>query len=225
MLQKLFLGIWYLIVAALLILALVISVARGYPELYQKYLPAIQENISLILGKPVDVDSIRIDWHGITPFITAENLSIYEDESHYDQLLNVDEAVISLDLLKSLVQRNIAFKELTFIGGNLEVVRSSEEKIILNGIDISERLARKKQLDKESRFNINLLDSTIWISDETKDLNYFFDRVDIALGFSGEYFKVSSKLILPETLGKSLELVADIRDLDKGLKNIKGKAL
>ena len=109
MLRKLFSGVWYLIVTVLLLLALVISVARSYPELYQKYLPTIQENISLVLGKPVSADSIRIDWHGITPLVTAKNLSIYEDESQYDQLLNVDEAIITLDLFKSLVKKNVFF--------------------------------------------------------------------------------------------------------------------
>ena len=222
MLHKILLGIWYLIVSILILLALANSVARGYPELYQKYLPTIQENISVVLGKPVSADSIRIDWQGITPLITTKNLSIFEDESQYDQLLNVDEAIINLDLFKSLINKKVIFKELIFVAGNLEVVRTVDEKIILNGIDISERLEKKKQFDQESKFKISLLDSSISINDEVRKLNYFFDRVDIALGFSGERFQVSSRFILPDTLGKTLELVADIRNLDKGLKNVKG---
>ena len=223
MLRKLFLSGWYILVSILVLLAIVISIVRGYPSIYQNYLPTIQENISSILGKPVHADSIRIDWHGITPLITTKNLSIYEDEDRYDQLLNVDQANISVDIYQSIVNKRFIFNELTFIGGNLEAIRTVDERIILNGIDISERLAERKKLNQSNKLNINLLNSSISIVDEIKKLDYFFDRVDIVLGFTGERLKLSSKFILPKTLGEALVLTADIRELDRGFKNIKGK--
>jgi len=223
MLRKLFLGSWYILVATLILFAVVISIVRGYPTIYQKYLPTIQQNISSILGKPVQLDSITIDWYGFTPQVTARNLSIFESDDQYDQLLSVDKAVISIDTYKSLVRREMTFNELTFTGGNLEVVRTLDERIILNGIDISERLAERKKLNQSFELNINLLNSSISITDEIKRLDYFFDRVDVVLGFSDDSFEVTSKFILPETLGDSLILSADIRDMDKGFKNIKGK--
>ncbi len=223
MLRKLLLGAWYIFFVVLMLLAFTISIARGYPSLYQKYLPVIQENISTLVGKPVHADSIRIDWYGITPFISTNNLSIYEDETQYDLLLNAEKATISLDLYKSLLQKKVVFKELTLIDSNLDLLRTADEKIILNGIDISERLSQRKKLEQKNKLIINLLDSTISIEDELKELNFFFDRVDISLGFSDENFNIKSEFILPETLGRSLTIVADIRDLDKGLKNIKGE--
>ena len=223
MLRKLLLSGWYILVAILVLLAIVISIVRGYPSIYQNYLPEIKQNISSILGKPVHVDSIRIDWHGITPQITTSNLTIFEDEDQYDQLLNINKAIISIDTYRSIVRRKITFNELTFNGGNLEAVRTADERIILNGIDISERLAERKKLKQSNKLKINLLNSTISIVDEIKKLDYFFDSVDIVLGFSGEHLKVSSKFVLPQTLGDSLVLSANIRDLDKGFKNIKGK--
>ncbi|MEM7402041.1 MAG: YhdP family protein [Pseudomonadota bacterium] len=222
MLRKVFISSWYVIVVLLILLAFAVAIARGYPSLYQKYLPEIQTNLSAILGKPVQADSIRIDWHGITPLVTMQNLSIFEDDSEYDQLLNVDKAAISIDLYKSILQKKVAFKELTFIGGNLEAERTLDERIILNGIDISNQLAKRKESKIESKFKINLLNSSISIKDEIKNLNYFFDRVDIVLVVSGEKFKVTSHFTLPDTLGKSLSIIADIRNLDKGFKNIKG---
>ena len=93
MLRKLFLGGWNFLVAILILFAIVISIVRGYPTIYQKYLPTIQQNISSILGKPVRLDSIKIDWYGFTPQITAQNLSIFESDDQYDQLLSVDKAV------------------------------------------------------------------------------------------------------------------------------------
>jgi uncharacterized protein (TIGR02099 family) len=223
MLRKLFLSGWYILVMTLILLAIVISVMRGYPSIYQHYLPAIQEKISSILGKPVQVDAMRIDWYGITPQITAKNLSIYEDEDNYDQLLNVDQAVISVDVYRSIINKSFVFKEITFDGGNLEAVRTADEGIILNGIDISERLAARKKSNQSNKLKINLLNSSISIIDEIKTLDYFFDHVDVVLGFSGDRFKVSSKFVLPKTLGDSLTVTADIHDLHKGHENIKGK--
>lgn len=223
MLRKLILSSWYLLVGFLILFAVAISIVRGYPSMYQHYLPQIQKNISSILGKPVHVESIRIDWHGFTPEITAQDVSIYEDESGYDVLLNVDEAIISIATYRSLIRKKITFNELTFSGGNLQLIRTADESIILNGIDISKRLAERKKLNQTNELNVNLLNSSISIIDEIKKLDYFFDRVDVVLGFSGDHFKVSSKFILPQTLGDSFVLSADIRDLDKGFKNIKGK--
>ena len=208
MLRKVFISGWYLIVAILLLLALTVAIARGYPSLYQKYLPEIQSNLSVIMGKPVKADSIRIDWQGFTPLITIQDLSIFEDDSEYDQLLNVDEAAITIDLFKSILQKRVAFKELTFIGGNLEAERTIDEKIILNGIDISDQLAKRKKSTLDTEFKINLLNSSISINDKIKNLNYFFDRVDIVLEISGEHFKVTSNFTLPDTLGKSLSIIA-----------------
>lgn len=223
MLRKLFLSGWYILITLLILLAIVISVMRGYPSIYQNYLPEIQSNISSILGKPVQVDAISIDWLGITPQITAKNLSVFEDVDSYDQLLNVDQAVISVDIYRSLVNKSFIFKELTFDGANLEVIRTADEGIILNGIDISERLAARKKSNQNNKLNINLLNSSISIIDEIKKLDYFFDRVDVVLGFTGDQFKVSSKFILPKTLGDFLIVTADIHDLHKGYKKIKGK--
>ncbi len=222
MLRKLFLSSWYFLVSLLVLLAVVISIIRVYPSIYQNYLPAIQDNVSSLLDKPVQADSIRIDWHGITPQIKTKNFSVFADENKYEQLLNVDDAIISIDVYRSLLGRKIVFSELTFIGGNLEALRTADERIILNGIDISERLAERKKLNKRNELNINLLNSSISIVDEVKKLDYFFDQVDVVLKFSGENFKVSSKFVLPKTLGNSLVLSADVRDFHKGLKNIKG---
>jgi len=99
MLRKLFLAGWYILATVLVLLAILVSIMRGYPSIYQDYLPTIQQNISSVIGKPVQVDSIRIDWHGITPQITSKNFSIFENEDNYDQLLNVDQALMSLPLM------------------------------------------------------------------------------------------------------------------------------
>jgi uncharacterized protein YhdP len=223
MLHKILLSSWYLFVGCLILFAISISIIRGYPSIYQHYLPHIQQNISSILGKKVQAESIQIDWHGLAPQITTRNVSIFEDDSEYDVLLNVDEAVISIDTYRSLLRKKITFSELTFIGGDLQLIRTADERVILNGIDISKRLAERKKLKQSNKLNINLLNSSISIIDEIQTLDYLFDRVDIVLGFSGDQIKVSSKLVLPETLGDTFLLTADIRDLDKGFKNIKGK--
>ena len=189
MLRKLLLSGWYVLVAILVLLAIVISIVRAYPSIYQNYLPEIKQNISSILGKPVHVDSIRIDWHGITPQITTSNLTIFEGEDQYDQLLNVNKAIISIDTFRSIcASRKITINELTFNGGNLEAIRTADERIILNGIDISERLAERKKLKQSNKLKINLLNSSISIVDEIKKLDYFFDRVDVVLEWSGEQF-------------------------------------
>ena len=171
MFRKLILGSWYLLVGCLVLFAIAISIVRGYPSLYQHYLPEIQQNISSIFGKPVDLESIRIDWHGFAPQITARNITIFEDESGYDELLNVDEAVIAIDPYRSILRKKVTFNELTFTGSNLQLIRTADERVIINGIDISKRLAERKKLNQSNKLNINLLSSSISIVDEILTLS------------------------------------------------------
>ncbi len=213
---------WYTIVGILVLAAIVVFIVREYPSIYQENLLIIQEKISSIIDRPVHVKSMHLEWYGYTPHITVHNLSIYSDDTRQDQLLFVKKALLSIDLYKSLINRKYAIQQLTLIGGNLEAVRTIDQKIILNGIDISERIAKRKKLNKESKIRISLLKSTIAIKDEIKNLDYFFDYVDIALNFEKDRLKVISNFLLPETLGNSFVVVADVKDLDQGLNNVNG---
>lgn len=213
---------WYTVVGMLVLAAILVSIVRGYPSIYQQNLLIIQGKISSIIDRPVHVENMHLEWYGYTPHITVNNLSIYSDDAKQDQLLFVKKALLSIDLYKSLINKKFAIQHLSLIGSNLETVRTKNQRILLNGIDISERIAKRKKLDTKSKIHISLLESTIAIKDEVKNLDYFFDRVDIAISFEKDRFKVTSNFLLPETLGNSLVVVADVKDLDQGLNNVSG---
>ena len=222
MLRNLLLIGWYIIVCVLVLAACVVGILRAYPSLYQHYLPSIQENISSIVGKPVQAETISINWHGYTPLIAVSNLAIYSDDTKQNRILFAKTARLSFDLVKSLAQKKISIHQLTLTGSNLEAVRTKNQRIILNGIDISERIENRQKLEQENKIRISLLDSSISIKDEIENLDYFFDHVDIELGFNKDRFKVASNFLLPETLGNSFSLIADVKGFDQGLNNIKG---
>ncbi len=211
-----------MLVALVILLAVMFGILRGFPSLYQHYLPTIQQNISSMLGKPVEIDNIYIDWQGYTPLITAEKLSIYDSEEKGKQLFYANSAQLSFDLYKTILKKKFTIHEIALSGSNLKAVRTIDEKILLNGIDISERVANRKKLKSKDTLSITLLDSSIAITDETQRLDYFFDQVNIALSFEKDRLKVSSEFLLPNTLGNSLVLIADVQDFDQGLKNVKG---
>ncbi len=213
---------WYIIVCVLALIALTLGMLRSYPSLYQSYLPIIQENISSLVDKPVEVEEMRIDWSGITPQITINNLFVYSDEMKTSQLLYVKKALLSLDIYESFLQKKPIINQLILIGSNLEAVRTKNHRIVFNGVDVSERIAKRKQQKINNKVKVSLLESTIAISDELKEYDYFFDHVNIELVFDKDQFKVTSKFILPETLGESFTLIANVVDFDKGLNNIKG---
>lgn len=209
-------------ITLILLLAIVIGTLRGFPSLYQHYLPTIQQNISSLLGKPVEIDNILIDWQGYTPLITVEKLAIYDSENKKIQLFYANSAQLSFDLYKTLLDRKFIINEIALHGSTLEAIRTLDEKILLNGIDISERVANRKKLNSKDTISITLLDSSIAITDETQQLDYFFDQVNVSLTFDKERLKVNSEFLLPNTLGDALVLIADVKDFDQGLKNVKG---
>lgn len=212
----------YLVAGILVLAATASSLVRLYPSLYQHYLPVIQDNISSRVGKSVHIQSMRIDWYGYTPQIAVEGLSVYSDDTQQKPLLSAEKALISIDPLNSLIHRKLAIRELKLTGSHLEAVRTMDQRILLNGMDISERVASREKLSEVSDIRISLLESTLAIKDEVMNWDYLFDRVDIVLGFHEEKLRISSNFLLPDTLGDSLVLAAEMEDFDQGLNHIKG---
>ena len=220
--RKLLQTSWYTIVLIIILVAIFVSAIRFYPDSYQNYLPEVQEKISTIVGRPVNVSSLRIGWKGISPHITVTDLSVYVDETKQERLLFVRSAYLSIDPYSSIFNKKIKINQLTLNGGNLRVVRKADHRIILNGIDISEVIVKRKKSIEKNKIHIELLGSTVDIKDEIKNLNYFFDRVNILFSIKDDKFKIASRFLLPEKLGESLTLTADIKDYDKDVNKLKG---
>ncbi len=204
------------------IAAITMSFIRGYPSLYQHYLPMVQDHISSIIGKPVRVETIRVDWHGYTPFIAVDDLLIYADASKQNRLLFAKKALLSVDVYNSLMQKKFHFHQLTLIGSNLEAMRTIDRRIVLNGIDVSEKISKRTQLDSDNGIRLSLLDSAIAIKDEVKNLNYFFDGASVVLDLGKDRFKIAANFLLPEMLGDSMVFVADLKDFGHGLNEVTG---
>ena len=221
--RRLLLAGWYVLALILVLTAVVNSITRLPSSLYQDYLPAFQENISSLIGKPVHMRAIHVNWYGYTPLVAVEGLSVYSDETQSSHLLAAEKALISLDLPGSLMGGKFVIKEVQLSGSSLQAVRDKDHRIVLNGIDISERVARRKERGDSGDIRFSLLASTIAIRDEILGHDYHFDQVDIVLRFHEEKLKISSKVSLPDALGDSLLLGADLEDLDQGLNNIRGE--
>lgn len=221
--RRLLLTGWYVLALVLVLTAVLNSIARLPSSLYQEHLPTIQETISSLVGKPVQIREIHVNWYGYTPLIAVDGLSVYSDDTRSTRLFGAEKALISLNLLDSLLLRELVIEELQLSGSNLQAVRDKDHAIVLNGIDISERLAERKERGQAQDIRFSLLASTIAIRDEVLGYDYHFDEVDIVLRFHEEKLRVSTKVRLPDTLGDSLSLGADLEDLDKGLNHIKGE--
>lgn len=221
--RRLLLAGWYVLALVLVLTAVLNSIARLPSSLYQDHLPTIQENISSLVGKPVQIREIHVNWYGYTPLIAVDGLSVYSDDTRSTRLFAAEKALISLNLRDSLLSRTFVIEELQLSGSNLQALRDKDHRVVLNGIDISERLAHRKERGQAQDIRFSLLASTIAIKDEVQGYDYHFDEVDIVLRFHEEKFRVSAKVRLPDSLGGSLSLGADLEDLDQGLNHIKGE--
>ena len=221
--RRLLLAGWYVLALVLVFTAVLNSIARLPSSLYQDHLPAIQENISSLVGKPVQIREIHVHWYGYTPLIAVDGLSVYSDERRSERLFGAEKALISLNLKDSLLSREPVIEELQLSGSDLHAVRDKDHRIMLNGIDISERLAERKERGQARDIRFSLLASTIAIRDEVRGYDYHFDEVDIVLRFHEEKLRISTKVRLPDTLGDSLALGADLAGLDRGLNHIRGE--
>ncbi len=221
MLKRIITSTWYAFATIIILLAIFVGIVREFPELYQKYLPKIENNLTTLIGKPVKINAITINWYGYTPLITADRIEIFTEDKT-QQLFYAREADISINLFKSLFTKKVSIQHITVIDSNLDAVRTIDQKLLLNGIDISEKVAQRKKIEDKQSIRFRLLDSSISINDEVNQLNYFFDQVNVILDFEKNRFKIAADISLPEKLGRNFSLLANIKNFEKGLGKGKG---
>lgn len=220
--RRLLLASEYTLAGILVLAAVASSIVRLYPSLYQDYLPAIQKSISSLVGKPVRIETIHVEWHGYDPQVTVHGLSVDTDGSGQEQLLLAEKAVVSVDLFRSLIDGEIAVTELQLDGGNLEILRTDDQRIVMNGIDISERISARTGVDGAGGFRVKLVDTSIDYRDDVLDLDLRAERSNVVFDFKGGKLRLASSLHLPDAQGTSLALAADMEGLEQGLDGVRG---
>jgi uncharacterized protein YhdP len=123
----------YIVAAAIVFLAVLLSAARLLLPYAPDYQLRAENWASKILQQPVEVKQVEPSWHVFQPQLKFENVQILnKNQSH--PLIQIKEIDVGINLLKSLFTWRIVPGVIIISGADLTVTQGVNHKIIVNGI-------------------------------------------------------------------------------------------
>lgn len=134
--------VWVLVVA-LLLLATYVSIGREFMPVVSRYADFLEEQITAITGLSVNVDSLTGSFQGFNPSIRINGLRILVDadtdstDSVQPSALEAQQAILEIDVMRSIWQRRWTFEQFLVEGLALEVEQTEAGYWQLHDINLT----------------------------------------------------------------------------------------
>ncbi len=198
--------------------AVVFSVLRAVLPYATGYKNEIQLEISKQLGLPVEIHSIDAAIHWFSPRLRLIDVSVY-DEKNKIPLINLREAFVELDVIASILRREIIVADIGLVGADITIEKLSENEWLVQGIKFTSE--GSTEVPEQFIYMLQnsdylLHDCNIYYQDNTQggfDLSLLDVNMEVQNNFNNHEIKFSMNL--PENVGKSLSVVANLQgDID-----------
>ncbi|GMQ87953.1 MAG: YhdP family protein [Gammaproteobacteria bacterium] len=214
--RRVFAFAWWSIAGVVVTLAVTLSAARLLLPGMSEYRIQLQSVAQRVLKRPVSIASLDAAWHGLSPVLKL-NRVIVSDKRFPDGKLGVDEVHVALDIIESLRQRQWITAGVRLIG-----IRLSLQTNLLN--------RGAKQQDFGSLTWL-LLQESIVVEDvqlDWSDPGLFespvkFTELSLQLVNEGDRHQFSVQTDLPESLGNTLKVAADLRGTGTDFQTWRGR--
>ncbi len=132
--RRLYLSLWGLVALCLLLLAVYVVLARQAMLLVPDYREKLELFFEEKLQTPLIIDELDGKMEGLVPQFVARRIRLPAPEG--ESPLELQEVVLSVDVFRSLLVRDLVLKELRIDGVALHLVRGEDGKVRLRGLDI-----------------------------------------------------------------------------------------
>ena len=205
--------------AVLLITAAVLfSVLRAVLPYATGYKNEIQQEISKQIGLPVEIESIDAAIDGFSPRLKLIGVSVF-DKKNKVPLFNFYEAFVELDIVASIVLRELIVNDFGLIGADLSIEKLAENQWLIQGIKFTSE--GSSELPDEFLYMLQnsdylLHDCNFYYQDHTGDkLSFTLSDVNIDVNNSFDHHDIKFSMNLPKEYGEYLAVVASLQgDLD-----------
>ncbi len=128
----------YLIFTAavlIIVLAVAFTALRAFIPYATDYTKDVEARLSQEIGLPVKLDSFDADMHWLTPRLKLLNLVIY-DANKKKELLYLDEVILSLSYIESLLNLSPRIGDISLVGADLYFEKHPENRWKVQGVEI-----------------------------------------------------------------------------------------
>ena len=198
--------------------AVTFSVIRAVLPYATDYKNEIQQEISQLIGLPVEINSIDAAIHGFSPRLKLIGVSVF-DEKNKVPLFNFREAFVELDVFASIIRREVIVADVGLVGADISIEKLSDNEWLIQGIKITSE--GSSELPDQFLYILQnadylLHDSNIYYQDHTGEkLNLSLLEVNINVENNFNNHDIKFSMNLPEEYGHDLAVVASLHgDLD-----------
>ena len=212
----------YIIAGALLILLAVLTVCASFvlPVLVGQK-ASVEARVSEYLKSPVEIGEISVRWKGFGPMLRAQRVSVLEIA---ERSVTLDELLIDINLVKSLLLGIPIINELSLVGASLAVEADMDGQYRIHGLEsvgIAPATADGITPEPGERgvdiiawlFNarkVALLDTQLTLIDMANDHTLVIENLNVRVENFAQVHHVRVDAQLPESLGGRLEAGLDV---------------
>lgn len=208
MIKRLGVSIWYLLVATVVSLAVVLSVVRVLLPNMSGYKTNLEELVSKQIGWTVEIAGLDAGWSGLSPFLVLEQVMLSREDPGSDAI-RIEEIHLSLDLWESLFARRWTTHSIDLIGLQLTLYRHTDGRWSLTKAAVTQEKAPDLEpLLRQNRLGLRAAEIT-WVDQMQGGMARVFHKVEAQLINQAGKHRFSVKTALPVSLGKSLELIGE----------------
>lgn len=201
--------LWLAGAAALVLLAVLLSIVRVLLPHVDSLKDEIEQRIGAALGRELDIGAIAADWRGLNPRLMLDDVRITATDDDDD--VHFARAELEVDIWRSLLLRSIHLRRLDLTGLELTVIRDGAGQISVAGFP-NQRRDGAGALPLRGWFF--LFDTQVrWIdlAHPSGPREYLFTDGDFSLRSDGERHQLDGEVSPPVVLGQRIHLMADLR--------------
>ncbi len=198
--------------------AVTFSLIRAVLPYATEYKKEIQQEVSQQIGLPVEIESIDAAINGFSPRLKLIGVSVF-DEKNKVPLFNFKEAFVELDVIASIIRREVIIDDVGLVGADISIEKLSDNEWMIQGIKITSE--GSSELPDQFLYMLQnadylLHDSNIYYQDHTAEkLNLSLLDVNINVENNFNNHDIKFSMNLPEAYGRDLAVVANLHgDID-----------
>jgi len=209
--------IFYSMAAIVVFLAVLMSVLRVVVSEADSWRMELQQLGASYLERQIYIEALDARLDGLIPVLVLKNVRLMSTDGR-NELFSFREATLELDIISSIKTQTFIPIEFTIQGAEFTVIRHRDRSFSFQGMelkntaDVAEGVAESNEFTDWlfQRADLNVRDSTvIWIDQFRGQPELRLEKVNIHLHNDGDHHQLKASLMLPESLGRSLEFALD----------------
>jgi uncharacterized protein (TIGR02099 family) len=207
---------WEAAAVTVIAAAVLVTLLRFMLPQITEYRTDIEQLIGEYTAQPVVIEEMTAEWRGWTPQIHLTNIKLL-DHARERTLTRFSKATVNIDLLASLLRRQVIPGRMVVSGVQLSLLRSPDGKIRIEGVapeseDVPSVRQNALAYWLQNQKNLEVASAQITWHDQKSLLQpVVFSNVHLVIRSDGERRQLQGSARLPEEMGEAFDFNLDAR--------------